>query len=106
MIPQTPPQTVAARMAAGERLTLLDVREDWELAIAVLPGIVHIPMGDIPDRWAELDASAPTVVICRSGMRSQQVAHFLRAQGFVQVENLAGGILAWARELDPTLTAY
>ncbi len=106
MIPQTQPQVVAARLAAGERLTLLDVREAWELAIAALPGVIHIPMGEIPDRWTKLDASAPTVVICRSGMRSQQVAHFLQAQGFAQVENLAGGILAWAKELDPTLTAY
>ncbi len=106
MIPQVQPQQVSARLAAGKALTLLDVREAWELAIASLPNVVHIPMGEIPGRWPELDATSPTVVICRSGQRSQQVARFLKAQGFAQVENLAGGILAWGRELDPTLTAY
>ena len=106
MVAQTPPQAVATRLAAGEKLTLLDVRDAWELDIAALPGTVHIPMGEIATRWSELDAAAPTVVICRSGARSLQVARFLEAQGFAQVENLAGGILAWGRELDPTLAAY
>jgi len=106
MIPQVQPQEVSARIASGEAWTLLDVREAWELAICALPDTLHIPMGEIPARWTELDAAAPTVVICRSGQRSQQVARFLQAQGFARVENLAGGILAWARELDPTLTAY
>ena len=106
MIPQVSPGEVAARLSAGEGLTLLDVREDWELAIAALPGTRHITMGDIPSRYTELDATAPTVVICRVGQRSQVVAQFLAAQGFARVENLAGGILAWGRELDRSLAAY
>ncbi len=85
---------------------LLDVREAWELSIATLPGTLHVPMGDIGRRYLELDASLPTVVICRSGQRSLAVGRFLEERGFSHVENLTGGILAWGRELDPTLTAY
>ena len=88
------------------RLTLLDVREDHELAIARLPQALHIPMGEVPARLDELDASRAVVVICRSGGRSAQVGRFLEQHGFSDVYNLSGGINAWAEELDPTLTIY
>ena len=63
-------------------------------------------MGEISSRLAELDPRRDTVVICRSGGRSAQVAQFLERQGFSSVFNLAGGILAWSRDLDPTIPQY
>jgi rhodanese-related sulfurtransferase len=68
--------------------------------------VVHIPMGQIADRLAELDPLKEWVVICRSGGRSLQVATFLAARGFGSVYNLAGGILAWSRDIDPRIPQY
>jgi rhodanese-related sulfurtransferase len=83
------------------------VREDWETALAPVPAdIVHIPMGQIADRLGELNRSQETVVICRSGGRSMQVADFLSTKGFSSVYNLSGGILAWSRDLDPRIPQY
>jgi rhodanese-related sulfurtransferase len=99
------PTEFAARRERGESLTLLDVREDWELGVASVPGIVHIPMGEVADRLGELERGREVVVLCRSGRRSLQVANFLQQNGFRAV-NLAGGILAWSRELDATIPTY
>jgi rhodanese-related sulfurtransferase len=107
MVAELSPREFMTRRDAGEALTLLDVREDWELEVAPVPSsIVHIPMGEIERRLGELDASRTTVVICRSGGRSAQVARFLAARGFASVYNLAGGILAWSRDLDPGIPQY
>ena len=99
------PTEFVARRKQGESLTLLDVREDWELGVASVPGVVHIPMGEVADRLGELDRDREVVVLCRSGRRSLQVANFLQQNGFRAV-NLAGGILAWSRELDATIPTY
>jgi rhodanese-related sulfurtransferase len=88
-------------------MTLLDVREDWEVQLAPVPAdILHIPMGQIPDRLAELDPAKQTVVICKAGGRSLEVARFLCAHGFSSVFNLTGGILAWSRDVDPKIPQY
>ncbi len=84
---------------------MLDVREEWELGVASVPDVVHIPMGEVADRLGELDRGREVVVLCRSGRRSLQVANFLQQNGF-QAVNLAGGILAWSRELDATIPTY
>jgi rhodanese-related sulfurtransferase len=99
------PTEFVARRERGESLTLLDVREDWELGVASVPDVVHIPMGEVADRLSELDRGREVVVLCRSGRRSLQVANFLQQNGF-QAVNLAGGILAWSRELDATIPTY
>ena len=99
------PTEFVARRKQGESLTLLDVREDWELGVASVPDVVHIPMGEVADRLGELDRGREVVVLCRSGRRSLQVANFLQQNGFRAV-NLAGGILAWSRELDATIPTY
>jgi rhodanese-related sulfurtransferase len=107
MVAEISPKDFLARRESGDVLLLLDVREDWEIQLAPVPSsVLHIPMGKIPDRIAELDAEAEVVVICRSGGRSMQVARFLEQRGFGRVSNLAGGILAWGRDIDPSIPAY
>jgi rhodanese-related sulfurtransferase len=107
MINELSPREFLDRREAGEEMTLLDVREAWELALAPVPtDTVHIPMGEISDRIGELNPKVETVVICRSGGRSAQVAHFLERRGFAQVSNLSGGILAWSRVIDPSIPQY
>mgnify|MGYP003576918011 CR=1 FL=1 len=104
-IPEISPAEFVARRDRGDALTLLDVREAWELDIASVPGVVHIPMGDIAERLGEIDQSREVVVLCRSGRRSLEVAKFLQQNGFKAV-NLAGGVLAWSRDLDATIPTY
>jgi rhodanese-related sulfurtransferase len=107
MVNELTPREFLDRREAGEDMTLLDVREDWEIALAPVPTeTVHIPMGEISDRISELDPKKETVVICRSGGRSAQVGHFLERQGFGKVFNLSGGILAWSRVIDPRIPQY
>lgn len=100
------PKEFVARAAKEPAPLLLDVREDWELAIARLDNVVHIPMGEIPVRFAELPQDREIVVVCRSGGRSAQVARFLEQQGYARVWNLAGGTLAWSEQVDSTLPPY
>jgi rhodanese-related sulfurtransferase len=107
MVKDLSPTDFVARRAGGEAMSLVDVREDWEVALAPVPSeVLHIPMGEISDRVKELDPNKETVVICRSGGRSAQVAQFLERQGFKSVSNLVGGILAWSRDLDPRIPQY
>jgi rhodanese-related sulfurtransferase len=107
MVKELSPREFLERSRAGVPPVLLDVREDWEIALAAVPSeVVHIPMAEIAGRIAELDPARETVVICRSGARSAQVAQFLVARGFSSVSNLAGGILAWSRDLDPRIPQY
>lgn len=82
---------------------LMDVREPAELQQAAVDGAVHIPMGAVPERLAELDRDKTILCMCHLGGRSAQVAAYLRAQGFTRVINVAGGIEAWAAEVDPSV---
>lgn len=84
----------------------LDVREDSELAICRIDGALHIPMGTIPLRYESLPKDAPLIVLCHHGMRSLNVVQFLEARGFDNAINLAGGIHAWAVEVDPEMRRY
>jgi adenylyltransferase/sulfurtransferase len=106
MIDHITPSDFVERRKAGEDLLLLDVREPRELAVASVPGAVHIPMAQVPARLGELDRQKHIVVICHSGGRSQAVAGFLQHQGFGKVSNLAGGITRWSREVDPSIPVY
>ena len=105
-VPEIGPQELKRRLDRGETLQVLDVREPWECAIACLPGSLNIPLSDIPRRLRELDAASELIVMCKVGGRSRRVAEFLRAQGFERVANLAGGIDAWTRDIDPSLSSY
>lgn len=85
---------------------MVDVREPWELDICRIEGSVALPMAAVPPRLQELDPDAETVVICHHGVRSFQVALFLERNGFSSVLNLAGGIDAWSREVEPAMPKY
>ncbi len=103
MIEEMTPAEFVRRREAGDDLLLLDVREPREVAAAAVPGSLHIPMAQIPQRLADLDPGRETVILCRSGARSYQVAMFLKQQGFTRVANLTGGILRWTQDVDPSL---
>jgi len=102
---QIAPRTLASRVDR-ETLLLLDVREPWEVQLSPFPDAMHVPMREIPARVDELPAKQAIVCICHHGARSAQVALFLQHRGFEHVYNLAGGIDAWAREVDPKIVRY
>lgn len=87
-------------------VTILDVREPWEYEKAHIEGSVHIPMGQIPQRHNELSPEQEIVVMCHHGMRSLQVSQYLEKTGFTNIANLAGGIDAWARDVDSNIPTY
>ncbi len=89
-----------------EPLTLLDVRSPEEHAICALPNSQLIPLGELEQRLAELDASKPIVVYCKSGLRGTKAVTLLQDEGFTSARNLAGGILAWSREVDASVPTY
>lgn len=90
------------RLDAHDDIFVLDVREPDEYKAGNIGGHL-IPLNDLPRRLGELNPDRETVVHCRSGVRSAKAAEFLRAQGFRDVKNLVGGILAWAEKVDPSL---
>ena len=101
---------LAAHCAAKPSTLVLDVREPWEVAHAALtlPGIEtrNIPLARIPEEVGKLDPAQSIVCICHHGVRSLQVVAFLERQGFGSVYNLAGGIDAWSRDVDPSVARY
>jgi adenylyltransferase/sulfurtransferase len=99
-------QELASRIAAGEAVHLLDVREPHELEIARLPGSQLIPLGQLAARLSELDSADEMVVFCKGGTRSARALELLVSAGFRKVKNLKGGINAWAREVDPSIPLY
>ncbi|WP_246941392.1 rhodanese-like domain-containing protein [Bacillus pinisoli] len=82
------------KLAKGENVELIDVRENEEVAQGVIPGVKHIPMGQIPERMSELDPDKEYIFICRSGRRSENVCYYLQDQGYKCV-NMVGGMLEW-----------
>ena len=109
----TGPAAVAlatAQAAITAPLVLLDVREPWEVALAAiaLPTATtrFMPMSELAGRLGELDPAQPVGCICHHGARSAQVVAFLERQGFGSAYNLAGGIDAWSRDVDPGVARY
>ncbi len=84
---------------------LIDVREAHELDICTIGG-EHIPMGEVMDNLDKISEDKQVVIMCRSGARSGSICNALEAAGFDNVYNLEGGILAWADEIDNSLTKY
>jgi len=100
------PAELARRRAAGESFVLLDVREPVEWEIGHVDGALHVPLGELTRRVAELDPAAATVCICHHGQRSARAAAWLVGQGFERVYNLTGGIERWSLEVDPSVARY
>jgi rhodanese-related sulfurtransferase len=94
------------RLDRGEKLLLVDVREPWENAQCRIDGSVLIPMGAIPANLQKLDADEDVVCYCHHGMRSLDVANWLRSQGVAGAKSLAGGIDRWSLEIDPKVPRY
>jgi sulfur-carrier protein adenylyltransferase/sulfurtransferase len=104
-VPEIQVEELKRKLDAGENLFVLDVREPHEYQICNIGGYL-IPLGDLPKRVNELDTSREIVAHCRSGVRSAKAVNFLRQAGFTKVTNLAGGILAWADRVDPSMPKY
>jgi sulfur-carrier protein adenylyltransferase/sulfurtransferase len=104
-IPQLTVKQLKARRDAGEDIFLLDVREPYEYQIAQIGGTL-IPQNDVPNRLGEIPRDREIIVHCRSGARSQKIAELLKQSGYKDVANVAGGILAWADEIDPSVQKY
>jgi rhodanese-related sulfurtransferase len=103
----TPRDLAAHLKSEGAGTILLDVREPWEFATAQISGSKSMPMGEIPSRaFQELDPEAHIVTVCHGGVRSLNVAVWLRNQGFEKVQSLSGGIDGWSREVDPAVPRY
>lgn len=101
-------EDVRRNIEEGGDVLLLDVREPVERDIAHIADSLHVPMGDVPGRLPELLAHADRTVVtyCHKGVRSLSVAAFLRENGFDDVRSLAGGIDAWARQVEPDMPTY
>ncbi|MFO0987776.1 MAG: rhodanese-like domain-containing protein [Alphaproteobacteria bacterium] len=87
--------------------TVVDVREPWEAEIAKIEGARLVPLGEFAARAAELPRDKPILIHCHHGGRSMQATHrWLRRNGYGKVSNVAGGIDAWSREIDPAVPRY
>jgi len=95
-----------SKLDNNEEFTLIDVRESQELEICKINQAIHIPMSNIPICLDKINFEQPVVIMCKSGGRSAQVCHFLNEQGYLDVYNLSGGIIAWALEIDSTIATY
>jgi sulfur-carrier protein adenylyltransferase/sulfurtransferase len=105
-IPEISPEELRAELAGPQPPMLLDVREPNEWEIVHLPGARLIPRGQLPDRLSEITGARRVVVYCRTGGRSSQATRLLLDLGFTNVQNLTGGITAWAQRIDPSLPTY
>jgi sulfur-carrier protein adenylyltransferase/sulfurtransferase len=107
-VPELAPRALRAALDRGEELLLVDVREPFEAELARIPGARLVPLGELELRLAELEPwrERPLVVHCHKGGRSRRACELLRSKGFTRVQNLEGGIEAWALEVDPTVKRY
>jgi rhodanese-related sulfurtransferase len=101
------PQDVKQRLDSGEKLRLIDVREQFEVQQASIAGAEVVPMRTVPKALRMLeDEENPIIVFCHHGMRSLQVVGWLREQGVENCLSMAGGIDRWSQEIDPKVPRY
>ncbi len=106
---ETSPQDIERRLASGEKLLLIDVREPNEFQAARIPGAELIPMRTIPAQLQRLEAAsdeATLIVYCHHGVRSLNVVNWLREQGVSACQSMAGGIDRWSLEIDSSVPRY
>ena len=97
---------LAARLAKGDALVVLDVREPWEFDVASVPNSTLVPLSSLPSAINRLDPDVEYVVMCHHGARSDMAANWMRAQGYTRVRNLVGGIEAWSLDVDSSVPRY
>jgi adenylyltransferase/sulfurtransferase len=100
------PLELKQRLAQGEPLEVIDVRDPHEWQICRIEGARLVPLGTLPERLHEFDSSRTYVLHCKSGARSAKAVEVLRKAGFRRLHNLKGGILAWSRDVDPSVPTY
>ena len=100
------PAEAKQRLDRGESLVLIDVREPWEFEICRIKGAQLIPMGMVPAILQSLDVDEDVVCYCHHGVRSMDVAVWLRGRGVERARSLAGGIDRWSAEIDPEVPRY
>lgn len=107
LIPEITVQELKALLDDGSTPFILDVREEKEYAIANLNGKL-IPLQELPMRMEELEDKKDEMIVvyCRSGARSARAVQYLNAMGFSEAKNLKGGVLAWSRDIDPSMPTY
>jgi adenylyltransferase/sulfurtransferase len=99
------PTQLSEKIAGGEDVVLIDVREPYEWQAGHIEAARHIPMAQVPNRLAEIPKDKEVVMICRSGGRSGRAQEFLmRQHGYTRVKNLLGGMQRWKRDVDPKVT--
>jgi rhodanese-related sulfurtransferase len=89
-------QTITAE-EIKQRLAIVDVREDEEVALGIIPGAIHIPLMQIPERLADIPQNGETILVCRTGNRSSRAYDYLSAQGLSGIKNMTGGMLEWEK---------
>lgn len=106
-LPDLTPAQLNARLQAGDDVQLVDVREDVEFDFCHLPNSLHLPLGELPRRAAEVRRTGPVVVLCHHGVRSGQALAYLQQRlGYDNVLNLRGGIDAWSLRVDAGVPRY
>lgn len=97
---------VSERIARGDNLTLVDVREQWEFDLCKIPGAKLIPLGALPANLNALLDADDVICYCHHGLRSLDAAVWLRQQGVERAKSMAGGIERWSAEVDPSVPRY
>jgi adenylyltransferase/sulfurtransferase len=105
-IQEIQPSQLASRLKKGEQLEIIDVREPYEWEIGHIPGARLVPLAKIAEEIPHLDKRRETILYCKVGARSMDAAQQLADAGVSDVRNLAGGILRWIEEVDPTMARY
>lgn len=100
------PREVKDKLARGEKLFFVDVREKWEYDTSHIEGSELIPLREIPLNLARLEAADEIVLFCHHGMRSLDATAWLRSQGVEGARSMAGGIDRWSAEIDPSIPRY
>ena len=106
-IPEITATELKQRLDNGDDIQIIDVREADEVAIGTIPNSVHIPLGQVIARTAEINPARETVIHCKMGGRSARAIDALKRSGFAgNLINLKGGIIAWSNEVDPSVPKY
>ena len=106
MIPEVDVKTLESKLKNKENFILLDVRTDREYFLSSIEGSLHMPMNTISEGYTSLDKDKEIIVQCKSGVRSEKVCEFLLNNNFKNVKNLTGGIVEWAKQIDPSIIIY